>query len=197
MQFWIKVRTAGALALALAGIASGVPMVGAGVAAAQTSSSTSNTNSPSNLVGVQGNSSQLKSTQSNASTNGSNFATQGSLGSSGLGSQNLSSRALLPYLNAAPEMSGPGSVQWCMARSSCGQAANQCENDCGSNTVANGTQAGDVGDASQGSSTVGDAGESEVPSTATNFAANDCTAVCQSNYSSCSSEASTACSQAQ
>jgi hypothetical protein len=196
MRFWQNIRIAGALVLVL-GLQLGITLLGAGNAAAQTSSSTAQNSSPSNLVGVQGNSSQLNSAQSNAASNGSSsFATQGNLGNSGANAPQLPS-GVLPYLAASPELNGPGSLQWCVARSSCSQAATQCSNECQTNTAANGTSQSDSGDTGVASQTTGDAGESQISSTITNFAANDCNAVCQDNYNSCSNQASSACAMGQ
>lgn len=120
------------------------------------------------------------------------FVNSGNLPAQGNTTSELNG-SVLPYLTTSPELNGPGSVEWCRERSTCAQTANQCATDCQNNTAANGTAQSDIGEQGTQSQTTQDAGQSQVTTNITNFGANDCVAVCQNMFDTCSAAVSNVC----
>jgi len=192
------VRTVGVLAV----LGCVMLTLGAGGAVAQSTSggggstaSASNTTSSSHIV----NSSNSVTQDSNTSeSNGaSNFANSGTVSSGGGGAETLGPSTVPQYLPASPELNGPGSLEWCQARSSCSLSANDCAAHCQHDTLADGTAQSDTGDSGTASQTASDAGQSQVSTNITNFSSLECSQQCQSSYQSCSNQVSTICSLSQ
>ena len=106
---------------------------------------------------------------------GNSFANGGAMAKPSQGGM-PASQAAPSYLRASPALNGPGSVNYCMARSSCAAAANNCSNDCRHSSVVNGVGTGNVRQLA-----------------ATGSASDDCSASCQTTYASCTAEASQIC----
>jgi hypothetical protein len=170
MRFPHTIRVMAALTLGF------VLLLGFGLsAAAQNGSSTSRSSSSSSSL-----TKASPSTATPATSSGSSFANSGTMAGSGGGARLPATGGTLTYLPAAPEQNGPGSLNYCNARSSCSAIANNCSNDCRNNSVVNGVGAGNMQPFSGAASS-------------TNFASSNCTSSCQNSYAACSAQVSRNC----
>jgi len=170
-----------------------------GAATAATSVDTSSATSSAAIASTPGTSNQANSSSTANSfssagnlNTGTNFIAGGTLPSTNNPSvspqqlnANIRSDLIYDrYLAAGPDLNGPGSVGWCIARSSCSDTANQCSAQCQNNILV--------------TSNASTASSASFPNVQlTNLSSGDCVAACQAAFNSCQDMTSRICERSQ